>query len=127
LREPHGRQSILLAEDNAVNQKLAVWVLEKRGHTVVENLEKQSFDLVLIDVQMLEMDGLEATAMIRSREKKSGKHIPIVAVSANAIVGDRERCLEAGMDGYVSKPQQVKELFAAIEQCVSPATEMVSM
>jgi CheY-like chemotaxis protein len=134
MREPRGRLNILLAEDNAVNQKLAVRVLEKRGHTVVvaetgtaalETSEKQSFDLVLMDVQMPEMDGLEATVAIRKREKKSGKHVPIVAMTANAMIGDKERCLEAGMDGYVSKPLQIKELFEVIEECVSAATVLL--
>jgi CheY-like chemotaxis protein len=122
--------NILLAEDNAVNQKLAMRVLEKRGHAVslaetgkvaLEILEKQDFDLILMDLQMPEMDGLEATVTIRKREQLSGKHIPIIAMTANAMLGDKERCLAAGMDGYVSKPLQVKELLAMIEECV-PAT-----
>jgi two-component system, sensor histidine kinase and response regulator len=121
---------ILLAEDNAVNQKLAMRVLEKRGHAVslaetgkaaLETLEKQDFDLILMDLQMPEMDGLEATVAIRKREQLSGKHIPIIAMTANAMLGDKERCLAAGMDGYVSKPLRVKELLAMIEECV-PAT-----
>jgi two-component system, sensor histidine kinase and response regulator len=121
---------ILLAEDNAVNQKLAMRVLEKRGHAVslaetgkvaLETFEKQDFDLILMDLQMPEMDGLEATVAIRKREQLSGKHIPIIAMTANAMPGDKERCLAAGMDGYVSKPLQVKELLAMIEECV-PAT-----
>jgi two-component system, sensor histidine kinase and response regulator len=122
--------NILLAEDNAVNQKLAMRVLEKRGHAVslaetgkvaLETFEKQDFDLILMDLQMPEMDGLEATMAIRKREQLSGKHIPIIAMTANAMLGDKERCLAAGMDGYVSKPLQVKELLAMIEECV-PAT-----
>jgi two-component system sensor histidine kinase/response regulator len=122
--------NILLAEDNAVNQKLAMRVLEKRGHAVslaetgkvaLETFEKQDFDLILMDLQMPEMDGLEATVAIREREQLSGKHIPIIAMTANAMLGDKERCLAAGMDGYVSKPLQVKELLAMIEECV-PAT-----
>jgi two-component system sensor histidine kinase/response regulator len=126
LREPRGRLHILLAEDNAVNQKLAVRVLEKRGHAVVvaengrvalQTLEKQRFDIVLMDLQMPEMDGLEATTAIRSREQSTGDHIPIVAMTANAMVGDRARCLEAGMDGYISKPLQVNELFNVIDAC----------
>jgi signal transduction histidine kinase/DNA-binding response OmpR family regulator len=130
IRKPSGRLNILLAEDNAINQKLAVRVLEKRGHAVtvagtgksaLEILENQPFDLVLMDVQMPEMDGLEATAAIRARERTTGKHTPIVAMTANAMVGDRERCLEAGMDGYVSKPLQIKELFAVIEECTRAA------
>ena len=119
---------ILLAEDNAVNQRLAVRVLEGRGHTVVvaENgkeavsaLEKESFDLILMDVQMPEMDGLEATAAIREKEKTTGAHIPIIAMTAHAMKGDRERCLEAGMDDYVSKPIKVKELHQVIEGLLS--------
>ncbi|HLZ11031.1 MAG TPA: response regulator [Candidatus Acidoferrum sp.] len=130
-----GRLKILLAEDNTVNQKLAVRLLEKRGHAVVvaetgqaalECIEKEPFDLILMDVQMPVMDGLEATAAIRTREKQSGKHIPIIAMTASAMVGDKERCTEAGMDGYVSKPIQTKELFAVIEGCVSTATESLA-
>ena len=133
LREGSRRLNILLAEDNTVNQKLAVRVLEKRGHSVVvaatgklalETLESQVFDLILMDVQMPEMDGLEATAAIRELEKTSGKHIPIVAMTASAMVGDKERCLKAGMDGYVSKPLQVKELFEAIEGFVPAPPEL---
>jgi signal transduction histidine kinase/DNA-binding response OmpR family regulator len=126
IRESRARLHILLAEDNAVNQKLAARVLEKRGHVVavagngrlaLEALEAQSFDLILMDLQMPEMGGLEATAAIRTREKSTGHHIPIIAMTANAMVGDKERCLESGMDGYVSKPLQVNELFQVIETC----------
>jgi two-component system sensor histidine kinase/response regulator len=121
------RFNILLAEDNAVNQKLATRVLEKRGHRVelaatgkaaLESSAKRSFDLILMDLQMPEMDGLEATVAIRKREKISGVHVPIIAMTANAMLGDKERCLAAGMDGYVSKPLQLKELFEMIERCV---------
>jgi CheY-like chemotaxis protein len=113
LRENRGRMRILLAEDNRVNQVLAVRLLEKRGHevTVAENgeealeaLDRQVFDLVLMDVQMPEMDGLQATVAIRRGEMKSGKHIPIIAMTAHAMAGDKERCLEAGMDEYMTKP-----------------------
>jgi CheY-like chemotaxis protein len=113
-----------------MNQKVAVRFLEKRGHVVVlarsgkEALnawQKQSFDLVLMDVQMPEMDGFEATSMIREQEKPGAKHIPIIAMTAHAMVGDRERCLAAGMDDYVSKPIEAASLFAAIER-VMPAT-----
>ena len=127
LREQQQRLRILLAEDNPVNQKLAVRVLQKRGHSVevaengkiaLELLEKEPFDIVLMDVQMPEMDGLTATSAIREKEQKTGEHVPIVAMTAHAMVGDRERCLEAGMDGYLTKPLQVKELCAAIESAV---------
>jgi two-component system sensor histidine kinase/response regulator len=126
---------VLLAEDNSVNQKLGVRLLERRGYAVVvaetgraalEALAKQPFDLVLMDVQMPEMDGLEATALIREREKTTGKHIPIIAMTANAMIGDRERCLAAGMDAYVSKPIQIRELLAVIETFL-PAPELSSV
>jgi len=116
---------ILLADDNAVNQKLAVRLLEKCGHEVVvtENgrevlaaLEAQCFDLVLMDVQMPEMDGLEATEVIRERERNTGSHLPVIAMTAHAMKGDEERCLSAGMDDYVSKPIRPSELFATIER-----------
>jgi len=118
---------ILLADDNAVNQKLAVRLLEKCGHEVVatENglealaaLEEQCFDLVLMDVQMPEMDGLEATAAIREKERSTPAHLPIIAMTAHAMKGDEERCLKAGMDDYVSKPIKPTELFAAIERAL---------
>lgn len=125
LRELKKHFTILLAEDNKVNQKLAVSRLEKRGYSVVvasdgqEALtlyEKQPFDLILMDVQMPNMDGFEATAAIREKEKNSGKHIPIVAMTAHAMKGDADRCLNAGMDAYVAKPIKADELFANIEQ-----------
>jgi signal transduction histidine kinase/CheY-like chemotaxis protein len=124
LRENRPALTILVAEDNRVNQTLAQRLLQKRGHTVVlvetgkaalEAVEKQTFDLVLMDVQMPEMDGLEATATIRQKEKVSGKHLPIIAMTANAMIGDKVHCLQAGMDGYVAKPLSVKDLFGAIE------------
>jgi signal transduction histidine kinase/CheY-like chemotaxis protein/ABC-type phosphate/phosphonate transport system substrate-binding protein len=116
---------VLLAEDNAVNQKFAVRTLTKRGHTVVvanngreavEAWDKEPFDVVLMDVQMPEMDGFEATAAIRKREEATGGHTPIVAMTAHAMKGDRERCLEAGMDGYVTKPIKASTLFAEIDR-----------
>jgi signal transduction histidine kinase/CheY-like chemotaxis protein len=116
---------ILLAEDNAVNRAVAMRLLEKRGHHVtqarsgkeaVELLTREAFDLILMDVQMPEMDGYEATAVIREGEKKTGAHIPIIALTAHAMKGDRERCLEAGMDGYIAKPIDPRELFATIER-----------
>ena len=132
LRESRGRLRILLVEDNRVNQALATQFLEKRGHEVVvagngraalEALEKQTPDLVLMDVQMPEMDGLQATAAIRQGELKSGKHIPIIAMTAHAMAGDKERCLGAGMDGYVSKPLRVEDLFSTIEEVLRTLAE----
>ena len=114
---------ILLAEDNLVNQKVACKLLERRGHdvTVVNNgvealsaLEQRAFDLILMDVQMPEMDGLEATRQIRGRERSTGIHVPILAMTAHAMKGDKERCLAAGMDGYISKPIQVQSLMQTI-------------
>ncbi len=115
---------ILLAEDNAVNQKLVVHLLEKDGHIVtvasngreaLEALELADYDLVLMDVQMPEMSGFEATASIRKREKTSGGHLPVIALTAHAMKGDQDRCLKAGMDAYVSKPIQREELLKAME------------
>jgi two-component system sensor histidine kinase/response regulator len=118
---------ILLAEDNAVNQKFAVRAITKAGHSVivagngreaVDAWERERFDAVLMDVQMPEMDGLEATARIRDLEQQRGatQHIPIIAMTANAMKGDKERCLEAGMDGYVTKPVKRQILFAEIDR-----------
>ena len=113
LREDRNHLRILLAEDNAVNQLLAVRLMERRGHSVtvagngkeaLAALEKGSFDLVLMDVQMPEMDGFEATALIRQKERTSGNHLPVIAMTAHAMKGDKERCLEAGMDDYITKP-----------------------
>jgi signal transduction histidine kinase/CheY-like chemotaxis protein len=124
LREGRSAMTILLAEDNRVNQTMAIRLLEKRGHTVVlaetgkaalAAVHKQAFDLVLMDIQMPEMDGLEATMAIRQKEKSSGKHLPIIAMTANAMKGDKEHCLRSGMDGYIAKPLSVKELFGVIE------------
>jgi signal transduction histidine kinase/CheY-like chemotaxis protein len=127
-REPSASLRVLLAEDNAVNQRLAVRLLEKRGHRVVvanngreavEALEKESFDLVFMDVQMPEMDGLEATAAIREKEKSSGVHQPIIALTAHAMKGDREKCLAGGMDGYLTKPIRPQELEEILQDYVS--------
>jgi len=131
---PLGRAlSVLLVEDSSVNQALAIRLLQKRGHVVEvannglkaleawEEAGPGAFDIVLMDVQMPEMDGFEATAAIRAREKDLGTHIPIVAMTAHALKGDRERCLEAGMDGYVPKPVRAAALFAEIEKHVAGA------
>ena len=119
---------ILLAEDNAVNQRVASRILEKRGHSIViahdgreavEAFNSQPFDIILMDVQMPEVDGFEATAAIRAREQSAAtpgtRPIPIIAMTAHAMKGDRERCLAAGMNGYVTKPVQASELLSAIE------------
>ncbi|HSA93392.1 MAG TPA: response regulator [Terriglobales bacterium] len=125
---------ILLAEDNPVNQKLAVKLLEKQGHLVqvaasgreaLAALDRERFDLVVMDVQMPEMDGLEATRSLRERERVTGGHVPVIAMTAHAMSGDRERCLEAGMDAYVAKPVQKQELLAAIRKATQPAKPAV--
>ena len=124
LREGRLPLRILLAEDNLVNQKLASRILENQGHMVVVasdgaqalgTLEKQAFDLVLMDAQMPVMDGFECTAAIRRLEQATRAHIPIIAMTAHAMVGDRQRCLQAGMDGYIAKPVHAHELFETIE------------
>jgi two-component system, sensor histidine kinase and response regulator len=124
IRESKLRLRVLLAEDNPVNQKVASKMLERMGHTVsiAENglevlsaLEKQSFDLILMDIQMPEMDGFEATRSIREHEKAAGEHVPIVAMTAHAMKGDKEKCLQAGMDGYIAKPINAQQLFETIE------------
>jgi CheY-like chemotaxis protein/HPt (histidine-containing phosphotransfer) domain-containing protein len=115
----------LVAEDNRVNQLLVVSLLEKEGHHVVTAangnealalLHGQHFDLVLMDVQMPKMDGFETTRLIRSMEKQSACHLPIIAMTAHALQGDRERCLEAGMDAYVAKPVRAGELHQSIQR-----------
>jgi len=127
LKEAKKSARILLAEDNAVNRTLAIRLLEKRGYMVavaangreaLAALEKEEFDAILMDVQMPEMDGFEATGKIREKEKLTGKHIPIIAMTAHALKGDEERCIGAGMDGYVSKPIRTNELYAALEKTV---------
>jgi two-component system, sensor histidine kinase and response regulator len=137
LREARRKLRILLAEDNLVNQTLVVRLLGKAGHNVVvagngkealAALAKAgpgAFDLVLMDVQMPEMDGFEAAAAIRKKERGTGTHLPIVAMTAHAMKGDRERCLAAGMDGYLPKPVKREELIDALEHhsCESPAPE----
>jgi two-component system, sensor histidine kinase and response regulator len=124
LREARMPLRVLLAEDNIVNQRLAVRLLEREGHSVVvagdgtkvlEALGSQVFDLILMDVQMPIMDGVETTAAIRKLEQSNGAHIPILAMTAHAMAGDRQRFLSLGMDGYVSKPVHSRDLFDAIE------------
>jgi signal transduction histidine kinase/CheY-like chemotaxis protein/streptogramin lyase len=128
MRENRRPLHILLAEDNVVNQTLAIRLLERRGHSVVlavngreavETWKRERFDLILMDVQMPEMGGFEATAAIRHAELGGAIHIPIVAMTARAMAGDRESCLEAGMDGYVAKPISAVELATTIESVVS--------
>jgi two-component system, sensor histidine kinase and response regulator len=136
LVRPRGRRSpvrpaasqralrVLVAEDNPTNQKLVVLLLEGRGHHVttvsdgrqaVEKAAAETFDIILMDVQMPEMSGFEATEAIRAHERETGVHTPIVAMTAHAMAGDRERCLAAGMDGYVSKPLRAETLLATID------------
>jgi signal transduction histidine kinase len=123
---------ILVAEDNAINQRLVSRVLEKRGHLVtvvsdgsqvLASLARQAFDLVLMDVQMPGMDGFEATASIRAQEQVTGQHLPILALTAHAMHGDAKRCLDAGMDGYLSKPLKAEELDAAIARLLDGAVD----
>ena len=130
-REPGAILRVLLAEDNVVNQRLMVRLLEKRGHRVVvvangrealQEIEKESFDLILMDVQMPEMDGLEASAVIRRIEADTGAHIPIMAITANAFAEDREQCLQAGMDDFLTKPIRAEELYAAMDRMAHRST-----
>lgn len=129
-----GRQGstvrVLLAEDNPVNRKVAAKLLEKRGYVVVavedgrqavDAVEREAYDIVLMDVQMPVMDGLTATRTIRQGEERTGTHMPIVAVTAHAMTGDRERCIEAGMDDYVTKPIDATILLAAMERLLLSA------
>ncbi|MFY9803815.1 MAG: response regulator [Candidatus Acidiferrales bacterium] len=126
---------VLLAEDNPVNQEVAVHLIERRGHSVIvaengrqaiEAIQRHKFDLVLMDVQMPEMGGLEATRIIREKEKGSGHHLPIIAMTAHAMQGDREQCLESGMDGYLAKPIDPKTFLQTVEGISERATEMES-
>jgi CheY-like chemotaxis protein len=116
---------VLLAEDNPINQKLAVRILEKNGHKVkvagdgkqtISSWEKGTFDLILMDVQMPKMDGLEATRIIRSKEREKKSHTLVIAMTAHALKGDRERCLEAGMDDYIAKPLNPNDLIEIINK-----------
>ncbi len=122
---------VLLAEDGLTNQKLAIALLEKNRHSVVvasngkeaiAALASGQFDVVLMDVEMPEMDGLEATAVIRAKERQTGEHVPIIAMTAHAMKGDRDRCLEAGMDDYVSKPVRSAILFETIATVLGIST-----
>jgi len=128
IAQNRARYNVLLAEDNIINQKLAVKILENRGHkvTVVENgeeavetLDKGTFDVILMDVQMPKMDGFQATREIRRREVATKKHQPIIAMTAHAMVGDKEKCLEAGMDGYISKPLKPLDLLRSIDELLA--------
>jgi CheY-like chemotaxis protein len=124
-----GTLRVLLAEDNAVSERLATRILEKQGYVVktvstgravLDLLEHETFDLILMDGQMPEMDGFEATATIRRREADSGTdRIPIIALTAYALTSDRERCLAAGMDDYLAKPIRPSQLLAAIERILA--------
>ncbi|MDQ2694621.1 MAG: response regulator, partial [Pseudomonadota bacterium] len=116
---------ILLVEDNPINQRLATSLLEKHGHRVtvaghgqeaVELAESRRFDLILMDIQMPELSGFQATEQIRARERQTGGHVPVVAMTAYAMPGDRERCLARGMDGYLAKPIRGEELLATLER-----------
>ncbi|MGE0517382.1 MAG: response regulator [Candidatus Binatia bacterium] len=121
---------VLVAEDNAVNQTLVMRILEKRGHVVVpvdtghgavEAVERDRFDVVLMDVQMPDMDGFEATKVIRQRERLTGGHVPIIALTAHAMKGDDERCLRAGMDDYVTKPLKAERLLEVMQRALQAA------
>jgi two-component system sensor histidine kinase/response regulator len=131
LREARAHLRILLAEDNPVNQALMLRLLQKLGHVPVlasngrealATLRSQRFDLIFMDVQMPELDGLAATAEIRRREKTSGEHLPIVAMTAHALKGDRERCLAGGMDGYIAKPVKFDLVQQEIERLCGAAS-----
>jgi CheY-like chemotaxis protein len=122
---------VLLAEDNVINQRLAVRLLEKQGHTAVvattgrealEVLREQAFDVVLMDVEMPDLGGLEATAALRAAERGAGRRLPVVALTAHAMKGDRERCLAAGMDDYLAKPIKPQELGAVLARLFPPDT-----
>ena len=119
-----------MAEDNPVNQRVTAGIFKTRGHTVVavenglealEARKMQRFDIVLMDVQMPEMDSFAATKIIRAEEKITGVHVPIVALTARAMKGDRDSCLEAGMDGYISKPVNPKDLVSTVERLAQQA------
>ena len=123
-----GALNILVADDNRINQRVASRLLEKRGHEVtlavngqevLALLETQTFDLILMDVQMPVMSGVDTTIEIRRREKMTGHHLPIYAVTANAMKGDREHYVSSGMDGYLSKPIRMNELDQLLRECAA--------
>jgi CheY-like chemotaxis protein len=129
---PGADKTVLLVEDNPVNQQVMLMLLSRAGFTVevagngreaLEAFEKRPFSLVLMDVQMPEMDGIRATRLIRAREKVTGGHVPIIAVTANALPGERQRCLAAGMDDYLAKPVRTSELFPVIERVLHRSQE----
>jgi two-component system, sensor histidine kinase and response regulator len=134
--ESRRKLTILLAEDNPVNRVLAQKLLQKHGHTVTsvnngrealqlwEQNHSRQFDVILMDVQMPEMDGLQASSLIREKERATGAHIPIIAVTAHAMKGDRERCLAAGMDGYITKPINPVELAETIQAAFRNGTKL---
>jgi CheY-like chemotaxis protein len=135
LGEEGSKLRVLVAEDNPVNQKLVVRLLEKQGHSVLvaetgravlQALDEHEVDVVLMDVQMPDMDGFEATAAIREREKGTTRHRPIIAMTAYAMRGDQERCLAAGMDGYVSKPLSGAALAREIDRVCAASSEPVA-
>jgi len=124
-RDPEAVLNVLLVEDNLVNQRLATRMLEKRGHRVVvaangreaqETLEKAKFDLVFMDIQMPEMDGIEAISAIRQKEIGTDRRLTVIALTAHAMKGDREKCVTAGMDDYLSKPIRPQELDEVLER-----------
>jgi CheY-like chemotaxis protein len=133
IQQPQSRPAspcrrILLVEDNYVNQLVALGLLEMQGHSVViagsgiealRKCEAEEFDVILMDVQMPEMDGLQATARIRDLERGSARRIPILAMTAHAMAGDLEKCLTAGMDGYLTKPIQGQALYDAVDSICS--------
>jgi CheY-like chemotaxis protein len=119
---------LLVAEDNPINRLLVTRLIEKQGHIsmvavngrdALDVLDKEQIDCVLMDVQMPVMDGFEATAAIRDKERSCAGHVPIIAMTAHAMAGDRERCLAMGMDDYIAKPFNVKELFATVDRVIA--------
>jgi two-component system sensor histidine kinase/response regulator len=120
---------ILIAEDNLVNQRVALYMLEKQGHQAtgvmngeeaLQALEKGNYELVLMDVQMPKMDGFQFARVLRDREKATGLHLPVIAMTAHAMKGDREKCLQMGMDDYISKPLNAKQLAETIARVMRP-------